>query len=40
MVSKKKIIKNEDFKICNNWNPNRYLKFNFTYCSQVGEPAK
>lgn len=33
-------IKNNDFKICNNCNPKRYLKFNFTYCKEKGKPAQ
>lgn len=36
---KKSIVKNEEFKICNNCNPKKYLKFNFTYCKEIGNPA-
>ena len=33
-------IKSTDFKMCNNCNPKRYLKFNFTYCEEEGKPAQ
>lgn len=33
-------IKSDEFKICNNCNPKRYLKFNFTYCKEEGTPAQ
>lgn len=33
-------IKGNDFKICDNCNPKKYLIFNFAFCKEVGEPAQ
>ena len=33
-------INSVNFEICNNCNPKKYLKFNFTFCKENGTPAK
>lgn len=37
---KNKIKKTNEIKICSKCNPQRYLKFNFTYCKENGEPSQ
>lgn len=40
-IAKSKLkINNGNFEICNNCNPKKYLKFNFTFCKEIGNPAK
>lgn len=40
IAKKTKVKSNNDFKICNNCNPKKYLKFNFSFYKENGTPAK
>ena len=39
-IRNKAKIRDNNFKICNNCNPKKYLKFNFSFCKEIGEPAQ